>query len=141
MSTASTSRASRPATRSATPLPPGTPGWVAESFRGYREALARMTQPELLAELARINGQLELQSRNLVTSATLLPLSGWISSLDQLVLRSSPTARPSPSPRDRGRAASQPSPQPSPVDRLLSSSPAPRVAAKLVASALRSSRR
>lgn len=122
--------------------PPDEPESIVRTFEGYRVALAGMSVPQLTTELTRINAALEQEGRTHLAQLISRPLSDYISSLDLIVPRSTPTAAPSSSPRDRGRAASLPSsPRPSPADLLFGSSRGKQLAARLVVASSRSSRR
>lgn len=122
--------------------PPDEPESIVRTFEGYRAALAQMTVQQQVEQLTRINAALEQESRTHLAQLISRPLSDYISSLDLIVPRSTPTAPPSSPSRDRGRASSLPSsPRPSPADLLFGSSRGRALAAKLVVASSRSSRR
>lgn len=128
----------------ATPLPPWMTGelpqpedeaGIGRTFAGYREALRRMSIPELIAETTRLSSLLEQQARDRLEQ--MVRSSESSSSIDRIVPRTTPlpsTAERSP----RGQAAlASPSPRPDPLTRL--SSPRGRaLAAKLLAANARS---
>lgn len=112
---------------------------IQRTFAGYREALRRMTPEQLMAQADRLAAMMQEQSRDALLAAISQPSSASTSTLDQPVLRTTPSpSRPAPSPRGRDalRSPSQ-SPPPSPF-RLPSSPGGRRLAAKLVAANARS---
>lgn len=126
--------------RSSTELqPPDNSEDIKRTFEGYRLALRTLTPAELMAETARLSSLIERENRTLLNGVVTKPLEDYISSLDTLVLRSTPPSRtpPGPSPTDRGQPRS-PSPQPTPADLLFGSGRGKRLVGKLVASNARS---
>lgn len=109
---------------------------IRRTFAGYQTWLAGKTPDELVAVLTQINAALQTEAQTRLAATIAIP-SESSSSIDRLVLRSTPSpSTPGPSPR--GQAAQHsPSPPPGPWDRL--SSPRGRaLAAKLVAAGARS---
>jgi len=113
---------------------------IERTFEGYRAVLQGMKPAELMEQLTKINAAIETENRMFLQQAISPPLSEFTSTLDQPVLRSRSTARPSPLPRDRGAAASRPEPsqRQSPLDLLFGSTRGRRLAGKLVAANARS---
>lgn len=134
--------ASSPPTNSPPPLPPPGRNDPDRSWEAYRWALSRLTIPELLEHLTRINAAQEAQARSLTatTAASLPSLADSLSSLDRIA--PGPTAPASPWPTDRGGGPSPASPQPSAVDRLAATAKlGPRIAARLLLASARAQRR
>lgn len=125
---------SRSLPTSEVPSPIDDPNLIA-TYASFRQALTKLTLPELMELSARQAALLELEQRQAMTNLLSNGLSDSIQSLDRLSPSSRRTAR-QPSPADRGAAASPtsaPRPLPGAVDLLAGSKRlAPRVAAKLV---------
>lgn len=112
---------------------------VRQTWAGYRQALARMGTPELMAHLAQINGAIEAQAQASMTHAVSIGLQRRLDQLDQLQLRSPrSTAAPPTSPTDRGQGHSQPSQRLGPLEQLIARRGlGPKLAARLVAASVR----
>lgn len=125
------------------PTAPLDPTEIAASFEGYRQTLATMSQPALLAELARVSALLQAQSSNLLTSQLWQASHSAIDHLDQAPEPTSMTMPSSPSEGDPSRPASRPTPEPSRAINLLAGTGrlGPRLAAKLVVSSARAQAR
>lgn len=109
-------------------LQPMTPEREDATWDGYRLALGRMSNAELMQNLTELNATMQQQSRETLTSL----LRDSLSSLDRPVLSSTPAVSLYP-PVDRGAPVSPSRQQPSALDLLARSrSLAPRVASKLV---------
>lgn len=109
-------------------LQPMTPEREDATWDGYRLALGRMSNAELMQNLTELNATMQQQSRETLTSL----LRDSLSSLDRPVLSSTPAVSLYP-PVDRGAPVSLSRQQPSALDLLARSrSLAPRVASKLV---------
>lgn len=105
-------------------------------WQGLDRTYARMTIPELLDELGRINSQQERRTRLDVSQM----LSERMSEVDQPVVRSPRTDAPSLT-RDQERRPS-PTPQPGALDLLISGRRVgPKLAARLVMASAKSRRR
>lgn len=115
---------------------------VQETFKGFRQALAVLSIPQLMDQLTRINAAMEADAQLKLRNA--ISTTSWgSSSLDDPVVRSTRTAtRGAPAaPTDRGAGPSLLSPPPGPLDLLARSGRlGPRLAAKLVAADIKRTR-
>lgn len=109
---------------------------IRRSFEGYRSALSRMSVPDLIAELTRINAALESQRAEILAATLSRQPSESTSNLDSVLNRSIPPATPS-SPRGHDSEASRLSPRPSSSSLPFASRPGARIAAGLAASSRR----
>lgn len=109
---------------------------VMETMRAYRDGLALLKVPELMAELTRINAAIQSQGQAALAAVLTQRLSETIGSLDSVTLRSRPTASPS-SDSGKGRAgqASPTSLPPAPWLPRSRSSGLGRAAAERIAAA------
>lgn len=116
-------------------LPPITSENLKESFQSYETSLARLDQPALFAELARVNGALQQQAQSTVISLLQREPSSAIDQLDQLSPMTDPLSDEA---ADRPRP-SQPYPERTTSLQLLSGTSrlGPRLAAKLVVASSR----
>lgn len=124
--------------------PPETEEAIERTFRGYRMWLQTQTPEQLASHAAELSARLEDQARASLGQVIGQPpqLSDWLTSLDRVSFRSTPTATRPSSPRDRGQEPSLSSRQPSPMDLLASSQRlAPKIAARLVAASARAEAR
>lgn len=122
-----------------TSLEPLSPPQEYQTWGGYRQALARMSTPQLMELLATINGQLAAERDRRLSS--ILGLSSTVTEgLDQPVLSSTRMATQH-SPMDRGAPPST-FPQPSAVDLLASSQRlGPKLAQRLMLASARAVQR
>lgn len=125
------------------PTGPLDPAEIASAFEGYQQTIQTMPRDQLLAELARVNGLLESQSSNLLTSQLWQASHSAIDRLDQPPEPTSMTTGSSRFDADPERPASRPSPEPSRAISLLAGTGrlGPRLAAKLVVSSARAQAR
>jgi len=91
-------------------------------WQGLQELAARDGIPGLMAELTRINGELQRNAQSAISStvASGQMMDETLAALDRPVLRLRQTASPSPE-SERGQAARQPSPEHALPPRLLRS--------------------
>jgi hypothetical protein len=117
--------------------PPDDETEIRRSFEGYRLAIQGESIPALIERLSRINVELEAQAQALLRTTISAPLDSYISSLDILVPRTTPTRSTPPSPRGQS-ALRSPSQPPTAADLLFGGSRGRRLAAKLVGANARS---